>query len=413
MPADHPPPPHRPRRFPVDGNTPRSPHPLPPRLDALTPLRFVAAALIVIGHAAPLFGWVPGAPFLFAANAGVSLFFVLSGYVLGYNYPALDDRAAVGRFLALRFARIWPLHAAVLLATILLFPTSRILHVGIDPWLAALASFALLQSWIPIAGYSGAYNGPAWTLSVDVFFYAAFPLLLAPVRLAPWRSLALAFAVSLAPPLLANAIGGPRADLPLDQVNWYTLDHFFPPARLVEFVLGMVAARAYSACRPRLPAGIVAATALEAAALALTAISLAGLPKVPRAAIAVGPGVADWLAQIAAAPAFALLFIALSPGRGAVSRILSTRGAVHLGDLSYATYLVHAPLASTPVWLPLVAAIGAIPAALAFAAALLALAHLAWRGVELPARRAIVGAYDRRARRAAGDPRVAPSDSTS
>ena len=375
-------------------------HASQPRLDALTPLRFVAAALIVAGHGGPLFGFVPDTTRLYTANASVSLFFVMSGFVLAYNYPALDSQEAVGRFCVLRFARIWPLHAAILSATILFLPAT--LPAGIDPLVAAMLAFLLVQSWVPINGYAAAWNGPAWTLSVDVFFYAVFPMILAPLRRAPWRSLAVALALSLVPPLLANRLGGPRADLPLDQWNWYMLDHFFPLARLCEFVLGMVAARGFAAWRRPLTRGAHAATAIEVGALAACAAAVVALPQVPYAARYVGPGVADWLTQIAAAPAFAALIVALAPGRGALSRLLATRPAVHLGDLSYATYLLHVPLLHLPAWGAMVAAAGGTAAAAAFAATLLVAAHLAWRFVEGPARRALVGAYDRRARGRAG-----------
>ncbi len=134
---------------------------MPPRLDALTPLRFVAAAMIVVGHGATLFGFAPGPAALHAANAGVSFFFVLSGFVLAYNYPALADRGARQRFFAMRFARIWPLHAFTLLAVVVLLPRAVWVVPGVDPWLAGALSLLLLQAWVPVAGYAGAFNAPA------------------------------------------------------------------------------------------------------------------------------------------------------------------------------------------------------------------------------------------------------------
>lgn len=366
--------------------------------------------MIVVAHVAAFFGWTPGPGFAFAANAGVSLFFVLSGFVLAYNYPVLGDRAALHRFWVLRFARIWPLHAAVLLAAILALPVATLVPAGVDPLLAGFLSFALLQSWVPINGYSVAYNGPAWTLSVDVFFYAIFPWLLAPLRRAPGRTLAVVLLLALLPPLFANKFGGPRSDLPLDQWNWYTLDHFFPLARVVEFVLGMAASRAFVSLRPRMPRGTIAATGLEVAALVACVTALAWLPLVPYAALWTGPGIADWLTQVAAAPAFALLFVALAPGHGAISRVLATRPAVHLGELSYATYLLHAPFSLLPWWYPLMESIGGAAAAAVYAVALLGTADLAWRHLERPVRLAIVRAYDRRALGVARGGRAARSE---
>ncbi len=387
---------------------------MPPRLHALTPLRFVAAAMIAAGHGATVFGWAPGPAFLHAANAGVSFFFVLSGFVLAYNYPALEGRDATRRFFVMRFARIWPMHALAFVLVLAVFPRGAWTAPGVDPWLAAALSLSLTQAWVPVAGYAGAFNAVSWTLSVDAFCYAMFPLLLVRLREAPARTLLAASLLGIAPPMLANALGGARSDLALDQWNWYLLDHFFPLSRLIEFVLGMAAARVVASGRARLPAGAPAASAVEVLALAACAASLAALHLVPYAGARVGPGVGDWLAQVAAAPVFAALLVVLAPGRGAVARALAMRGPVHLGDLSYAVYLLHALLLHAPVWRTLSASIGGAAAAAAYPVALVAVAHLAWRFVETPARRGIVRAWARRADAASARARdAAPQPSTS
>ena len=387
---------------------------MPPRLDALTPLRFAAAAMIAAGHGAAVFGWAPGPAFLYAANAGVSFFFVLSGFVLAYNYPALEGRGATRRFFAMRVARIWPMHAFAFVLVLVAFPREAWTAPGVDPWLAAALSLSLTQAWVPIAGYAGAFNAVSWTLSVDAFCYLMFPLLLVRLREAPARTLVAASLLSIAPPMLANALGGARSDLALDQWNWYLLDHFFPLSRLVEFALGMAAARVFASGRARLPAGTPTATAVEVLVLAACVASLAALHLVPYAGARVGPGVGDWLAQVAAAPVFAALLVVLAHGRGAVARVLAMRGPVHLGDLSYAVYLLHALLLHAPVWRTLTASIGGAASAVAYALALVALAHLAWRFVESPARRGIVRAFDRRAASAgrARGPAAQPSTSS-
>jgi peptidoglycan/LPS O-acetylase OafA/YrhL len=70
------------------------------KIDALTGLRFWAATLIVTEHAAMLRMPIPPWDY----GGGVSLFFVLSGFILAYVYPQLDDWRAVQRFLVLRVA---------------------------------------------------------------------------------------------------------------------------------------------------------------------------------------------------------------------------------------------------------------------------------------------------------------------
>src|SRR5262245_42651062 len=69
------------------------PHERRPELKALTGLRAVAAIAVVMSHV----GVPKGLPEEFAKIAhwgyiGVPLFFMLSGVVLGYNYPQLNIR---------------------------------------------------------------------------------------------------------------------------------------------------------------------------------------------------------------------------------------------------------------------------------------------------------------------------------
>src|SRR5438874_9672096 len=78
-------------------------------LPALTSLRFFLAALVVLRHSNGLFGIPPSFAYL-AFGQSVSGFFVLSGFLLTYRYPALDG-PGTRRFLVSRVVRIWPLHA--------------------------------------------------------------------------------------------------------------------------------------------------------------------------------------------------------------------------------------------------------------------------------------------------------------
>src|SRR5215470_16314732 len=97
-----------------------------PELPALTGIRFYAALIVFLSHL-PL---VPGADslagrrLLFNAGVvGVSFFFVLSGFILTYNYvdifrhrlPARDYK----KFVWDRLTKIYPVHLAI---TLLMIP---------------------------------------------------------------------------------------------------------------------------------------------------------------------------------------------------------------------------------------------------------------------------------------------------
>lgn len=77
------------------------------QLPALTGLRFLAAACIVVFHANHHFGGIViGAGVAWAL--AVTLFFMLSGFILAYNYPSLSGLAATRRFWW-RGSRVWTL----------------------------------------------------------------------------------------------------------------------------------------------------------------------------------------------------------------------------------------------------------------------------------------------------------------
>src|SRR3954451_12303223 len=92
---------------------------LRPRLSALTGLRFVAAAHVVGYHyLRQAFSTAPAAlqNVLAGGDAAVSLFFVLSGFILTYTYVEQAPRLGARAFWGARFARIYPVYLLAFLA---------------------------------------------------------------------------------------------------------------------------------------------------------------------------------------------------------------------------------------------------------------------------------------------------------
>jgi peptidoglycan/LPS O-acetylase OafA/YrhL len=119
-------------------------------------------------------------------SAGVPIFFVISGYCI-HRGGAMrlasnpDYRLDTANFWVRRFARIYPVLLAALLLTfaldsfsLQLLPVShKIREIGWQPFLVNLLS---LQG---VAGKTYGSNGALWTLSLEVQFYAVYPLLFA------------------------------------------------------------------------------------------------------------------------------------------------------------------------------------------------------------------------------------------
>jgi peptidoglycan/LPS O-acetylase OafA/YrhL len=73
--------------------------------------------MIVLGHGHGLFGSM-GLATTYSLAQGVFLF-VLSGFILTYNYPKLTSFADVKSFYVARFARVFPSHIAAMLLLVL------------------------------------------------------------------------------------------------------------------------------------------------------------------------------------------------------------------------------------------------------------------------------------------------------
>ncbi|MER7673268.1 acyltransferase [Kitasatospora sp. NPDC096128] len=216
------------------------------RLPSLTGLRFVAAAAVVAQHSSLI--WTRGhgenAVLLRLGFAAVTFFFLLSGFLLTW---AWRPDQPVGIFWRRRVARILPSHLVTLaLGVLLLAAAGR--AVPLHAW---LPNALLVQTWSPRFDLlDPGVNGVSWSLCCDLAFYLLFPVVarraaaIRPERLRHWAAAAVAAVVLV--PLLATAarplLDGPPFGLAVTQRQiWFS--YTFPPARMPEFLLGVVLAR--------------------------------------------------------------------------------------------------------------------------------------------------------------------------
>jgi len=139
--------------------------------------RGLAAASIVAFHVAFLTGVTFRHPiaglFLARLDVGVSLFFVISGFLLYRPFVAahLAGRSAPGTraFLGRRFLRIVPAYWVALFLVVYVFGLARITGVG-----DAIVYFCFLQ--IYDNRHLGGGISQAWSLCTEVSFYLALPV---------------------------------------------------------------------------------------------------------------------------------------------------------------------------------------------------------------------------------------------
>lgn len=145
------------------------------RLEQLTFTRFIAAIAIVIFHFGTdvfPFNHVLVASIFRSSYAGVSYFYILSGFVMIIAY---NKRAGVGidkfQYYKNRFARVYPVYLLALLLIIVFYIIDKRIFTGTEIGLSVFA----LQAWI--TPYPLSLNTPAWSVSVEILFYILFPFL--------------------------------------------------------------------------------------------------------------------------------------------------------------------------------------------------------------------------------------------
>jgi peptidoglycan/LPS O-acetylase OafA/YrhL len=166
-------------------HSPRNPAAANERVSPLDALRGLAALAVVVYHYIHFTG-TQGRPlqFLFGpiyayGNHAVPLFFILSGYIFFavYSERIVENEIGVREFFMLRFSRLYPLHAVTLsvvaiLQVVCLHVTGSYFVYRNNDALHFVFNASLLQfGWFPI-GFS--FNGPAWSISVEVGLYASF-----------------------------------------------------------------------------------------------------------------------------------------------------------------------------------------------------------------------------------------------
>lgn len=257
---------------PSSGATPARPRTA--RLDSLTGLRFVAALLVFASHSIASFEFTPVAeaidPYLEPGAAGVSFFFILSGFVLTWTHRPGDR---VGPFYRRRFARIAPAYWVAVIAFIPLNALARPEETGDLLWHMA-PSFIGLHAWIPDNEYYWAGNGVTWSISCEMFFYAMFPLLIVwALRLSDrarwWAAGVLCLLVIVPPLVLAPLTHGETV------ADWAIF--IFPVQRLWEFGLGILIALWIKEGRRIRRIGIWGALGLVAIAYAIAVVAPAYL----------------------------------------------------------------------------------------------------------------------------------------
>lgn len=347
--------------------------------DDIQGLRAIAVLMVAMYHA--------GIP-LHGGFTGPDVFFVVSGYVITgmlLREHAASGRISIARFYLRRIRRLLPALALVSvvtlgLAAVVLPPIGERQQVTARAVRAATMLVANLHFLRETGGYfqPAAQDNPflhTWTLSVEEQFYLMFPAALALLwTLGRGRRAATAWTAGLLASVCLLSFAAcvalsygwitpwPRLATWLTAHDPVRVAFFMPVTRGWEFLAGVVLALLVQRREPsaRVRAG---AAAVGVVLLVYTVVFIRTTERFP--------GV------LAAAPVLgtvALLFAGLGGSPSIVTRLLSTRPMVWLGDRSYSWYLWHWPFAvfaralyvSTPAAPMIAVVLSLVPAALSF-----------------------------------------------
>lgn len=306
------------------------------RFEALTGLRAIAAIMICCFHFRKF--WIAHIPVIMGrilneCHIGVSIFFVLSGFLIAYTYrdTPLDSGKDYIRYILIRLARIFPVY---LLLLTLKYTTS-----GFPSGKETFLNYTLLK------GFSDKYNltgiPQSWSLTAEITFYCIAPFIYLAGKLRKWKPL-----LHLSILLLIVSLAGFIAYKAGYNNDSFFYDYFFVLdstffGRFFEFYVGILLAfrieKRGEGWAPA-PAGRYTTTGVAGIILCIFLIScFAKNIYTPGVRSMAGLQIRNLLLPVFTA----ILLYGLITETNWLQKILASRLFVLLGNSSYIFYLMH------------------------------------------------------------------------
>jgi peptidoglycan/LPS O-acetylase OafA/YrhL len=370
------------------GVAPMSVPTMRPPLPILTSLRFFAAAEVVAFH-----GDLPWQTDVFrgltsAGNQAVTFFFVLSGFILTYVYTGTSEHIPLNvmarAFWKARFARISPAYCLGLLLSFPTFAYSALIS-KIMPIKSLILGLALVptlqQAWWPPA--SNLWNAPAWSLSVEFFFYVLFPALAWMTARVPRKYfIAYAYCSVIAMTICRFSILSPDS---LPESFAWNFEMFSPPLHLPQFIFGMALGRLYLF-------GPIVSRKIH---VAMLCIGIVGLVFVFG-----GRSLLPWWTRTDGLLVLLFGMVIFGGARAEEAvKVLSSPSLILMGEASYSIYMLHMPLQFWWGWFMqkvLRLSLPVFPNFVLYCAFVIAGSLLSYLYVEKPLRRWILGHREHR-----------------
>ena len=290
------------------------------QINALTATRAVAAVMVFIHHfGREVFPFNRFPAVFTSGNLAVGYFFLLSGFVLYISYN--QKEFGYGDYLRKRIGRIVPVYELALLLTIVFAVYYHNYDIHTTQSLKEISYSAfLIQAFIP--SFPLVLNGPGWTISVEMFFYLLFPLML----LIQKRSIQLFATITVVLFVIAQYFHlryfPDRRSLPDNIVDTV---FFSPFIHFSQFLLGMIGGYIFNRIKDTAPRIHLLPLGLFVVIILLIAYRPENL------SYHVG----------FIAPLFLAMIISIAINN---TRTLNFRPLVYLGEISYGIYILQQPV---------------------------------------------------------------------
>lgn len=276
---------------------------------------------------------------LLSGAAGVSIFLVLSGFLMYRSYcdkPTLDySLKGSFSFSLKKIKRLFPLHIIMTIPSLLLSFIEIIRYFNFNSllfWIfKVVMNITLLKSWIPIRDIYCSLNVVSWYLTVAMFTYFVFPKLLKCLKKISVRK-AIILAISIY--ICQCLIGLILKYLNFDYDITYYIVYVFPITRLGDFIIGCCLG--HILLNTNISPSKKAATGFEIIAFLLWAF----VETIYLNDIGIGASCYFKYTQLFT-PISTFLVCILSINRGYISRFISNKYLVFVGDISSYAFLIH------------------------------------------------------------------------
>lgn len=260
---------------------------------------------------------------------GVSVFFVLSGFLMTYSYwnrPPKRSIKDMALFTVRKIRKLYPLHL------IMLFFASVYLVLAKDRsflqiFKKLIITIPLIQTWFPV-GFQ-AINNVAWYLSVCLFLYFVFPYILPCIKDGSTSKKVIEM---IAVYMLQLLVGYLLSHFTKVNIKWAVYCH--PLYRTGDFVIGCLTASIFIYNRNTKKRGFLSGSFLEIIVLLCNIAVCALFTKIGKHSL--------WFAYTCMfTPTSVLLIYIFSESSGFLTRLLNNKLIFWLASISAYAFLIH------------------------------------------------------------------------